>query len=265
MTLSLAGYTLGANRPLNHARILWQPITGTIAAGGTNGALAANDLTAQRWACGALPSNWTLTAPANVNVDTVFIAAHNLGSTGSTVLVQTAAAVGGPYTTRATIVPTDNDTIAVMINNAGTPYVVREVRIQVTGSSPDATIGIIRAGVALQMERPFYGGHAPLNWNRATEAEPQVTEGGQWAGQIVRRISQKAEYSWEHLTQAWYEANFEPFAKTLPSRPFGIIGNPSRLGAADVGWCWTGQDVAPALMGVRDFVAVSLPVTGYAG
>jgi len=265
MTLNLAGYTLGANRPLNHSRILWAPITGTIAAGGTNGALAANDLTAQRWACGALPSNWTLTTAANQNVDTVFIAAHNLGSTGSTLIVQTAAVVGGPYTTRATVVPTDNDTIAVMINNAGTPYVVREVRVQVTGASADAQIGIIRAGEALQMERPFYGGHAPLNWSRKTEAEPQITEGGQWVGQIVRRISQNTEYSWEHLTQAWYEANFEPFAQTLPNRPFGMIGNPSRLGAADVGWCWTGQDVAPQLMGVRDFVAVSLPVTGYAG
>lgn len=265
MTLNLAGYALAANRPLNHARILWAPISGTVTAGGTNGALAANDLTAQRWACGALPSNWTLQTAANQNVDTVFIAAHNLGSTGSTVLVQTASAVGGPYTTRATVVPADNDVIAVMINNAGTPYVIREIRIQVTGASTEATIGIIRAGVALQMERPFYGGHGPLTWNRMTEAEPQQTEGGQWVGQIVRRISQKAEYSWDHLTQAWYEANFEPFAKTLPNRPFGIIGNPSRLGAADVGWCWTGQDVAPQLMGIRDLVSVSLPVTGYAG
>ena len=30
MTLNLAGYTVGANRPLNNARILWQMIAGTV-------------------------------------------------------------------------------------------------------------------------------------------------------------------------------------------------------------------------------------------
>lgn len=265
MTLSTSGYTIGANRPLNHARILWNMIGGAVTADGTNGALAQNDVTSQRWACGTLPANWKVVTAANENVDCVFIAAHNLGSTGCTILVQTAATVGGAFTTRATIVPTDNSTIAVLFNNAGTPYAVREIRVQVTGASPDAQIGIIRAGVALQMEQPFYGGHAPLNWSRVTEAEPSVTEGGQWVSQIVRRISQTATYSWAHLTQAWYATNFEPFAKTLPQRPFGIVGNPLRLAEADVGWCFTRSDVRPALMGVRDFLQVDLPVTGYAG
>ena len=78
MTLSTSGYTVGSNRPLNCARILWKAIAGTITAGGTNGALAANDFTNQRWFCGALPANWTLDTAANEPLDTVFIDAHNL-------------------------------------------------------------------------------------------------------------------------------------------------------------------------------------------
>jgi hypothetical protein len=449
MTLSTAGYTVGGNQPLNHARILWQPITGTVSASGTNGALAVNDLTAQRWAAVAGRSTWVLNSAPTVPVDTIIIAAHNLAgktirvqvgfgatrtnrlvaselfsgaswtATSATVTADATAAPDGPVTadklvetavagthfinqavtgrpTNTThtfscfvraaertrgqirmdsgsdavigafdlvagtiigsanglgvvgavsivawpggwwrvsvsgvpnptttsyscqinlrdaagsasytgdgtsglfvwggqfeqaagasdyiptlaspeasefvdvapwITPADNDTIAIMANNAGVPWLTKDFRI-VIGDGTGVTVGIIRAGVALQMERPFYGGHAPLNWNRTTEAEPQVTEGGQWVGQIVRRISQRATYDWSHLTQAWYDANFEPFARSLPTRPFGIIGNPARLGAADVGWCWTGQDVSPQLMGIRDLVSVSLPVTGYAG
>jgi hypothetical protein len=134
MTLSTTGYTLGSNQPLTHARILYAPITGTITADGTDGDLAANEFTFQRWSAGTLPANWTLVTAADANVDTVFIAAHNLGTTGSTVTVQTASTVGGAFTTRATIVPTDNSAIAVMFNNAGSPYVIRELRIAVSGS-----------------------------------------------------------------------------------------------------------------------------------
>lgn len=263
MTLNTAGYTLGSNRALNHARILWNPITGTVTADGADGDLAANDLTAQRWKPGAGAQNWTLATAADALVDCVFIAAHNLA--GKTVTIATSVDLVSGFTTRATVSPADNSTICALFNTgAGAAHTIRRVRVTVSDGT-DITVGIIRAGVALQMEQPFYGGHGPLNWNRMTEAEPQMTEGGQWAGQIVRRIAQQAVYSWEHLTQAWYAANFEPFAKTLPSRPFGIVGNALRLAEADVGWCWTREDPRPQLMGVRDMVAVSIAVTGYAG
>ena len=43
MTLSLSGYTVGANAPLTHARILWAPISGVISGDGAGAALAGND------------------------------------------------------------------------------------------------------------------------------------------------------------------------------------------------------------------------------
>jgi hypothetical protein len=262
MTLSTSGYTLGSNQPLNHARILWQPITGTVTADGTNGSLAANDYTYQRWSAGTLTANWKIATAANANVDTVFIAAHNLGSTGSTVLVQTAATVGGAFTTRATIVPTDDSAIAVMINNAGTPYVVREVRIQVTGASTAVQIGIIRAGVALQMQQPVFGGANPIGLNRLIETRHSMSETGQWLGRTVQRQALRTAMDWTHLTSAWYRASFQPFALTLPQKPFGLIQNPSRM-PESVAWCWTDESPAPSNMGVLDYMAVSLNITGF--
>lgn len=263
MTLSTSGYTLGSNQPLNHARILWSPLTGTITAGGTNGALAANDYTFQRWSCGALPSAWTLETAADAEVDTLFIAAHNLS--GRTVTVETSATTGGGFTTRATVTPTDNSVIAVMFNTGtGAPHVIRRVRITVSGSGTDAAVGIIRWGKALQMTRPVFGGVRPIGLARAVETRQAISETGQWLGRMILRQAAPSEMNWEHLDDAWYKANFHPFALSLPQMPFGLIQNPARM-PESVGWCWTDGAPVPEYMGVRNYLQVSLPVVGYLG
>lgn len=265
MTLSTAGYTVGANYPLNHARILYVPITGTVTAGGSNGSYATNDFTAQRWAAGALPATWVLETAANASVDTVFIAAHNLGSTACTVVISTAATVGGAHTTRATIVPTDDGTIAVMINDAasaGIPYVIREIKIALSGASAAAEIGIIRAGVALQMERPVFGGVVPIGLSRVVETRHSISETGQWLGRTIQRQARRTQMNWQNLSSAWYRASFDPFALTVPQYPFGLIQNALRM-PESVAWCWTDESPSPENMGVRDLMQVSLGITGF--
>jgi hypothetical protein len=262
MTLQTSGYTLGSNQPLNHARILWSPATGVITADGTDGDLAANDYTFQRWACGTLPADWTMVAAANFEMDTVFIAAHNLGTTGSTLTIETASTLGGAFTLRATIVPTDDSTIAVMLNNGGTPYSVRELRIGVTGASTDAMIGIIRAGKALQMTQAVFAGVKPIGLSRAVETRHAISETGQWLGRTIQRQASMSQMDWAHLDDAWYKANFHPFALSLPQTPFGLVQNPLRM-PESVAWCWTDAAPVPEYMGLRNLMQVSLPVTGF--
>ena len=259
MTINTAAYTVGTNQPLNHARILWDMITGTVTGGGTNPAYAANDYTSQRWALNPGAQAWTLQAAADVQVDCVFIAAHNLS--GKTVTISTAATAGGAHTTRATVTPADNSTICVLFNDAGTAYTAREIRVSVNNGT-DVAIGIIRAGLALQMPIPIYGGHRPLNLNRVTEAQQQFSETGQWLGRIVKRRAVATSYAWDYLKASWYDSYFEPFAQTLPLKPFCIAGNPQKI-ASDVGFVWTDRDVEPANMGVKAYRSVSLNVTGY--
>jgi hypothetical protein len=260
MTISTTGYTVGSNQPLNHARILWDMLTGAVEGGGTNSVnpdRAANDFTAQKWTADA--GTWTLTTDADAQIDTVVIAGHNLAGKTVTIRTSDSALSGDPTTLRATINPTDNSTIFVMFNNAGTPYTIRRVRVVLTGT--DNAVAIIRAGVSLQMERPFYAGHTPATKARVTEGEQSFSETGQWLGRTVKRLALTPEYRWQHLTKTWYDTNFEPFAQTLPAKPFAIAGNPSRM-PDDVAWAWTRQDARPVTMGIRDLMEVSLPVTG---
>lgn len=262
MTLVTSGYIVGNNQPINHARILYAPITGTVTAGGTDGSLAANDYTNQRWAAGTLSANWTLVTAADAQVDTVFIAAHNLGSTGSTVEILTAATVGGAFTSRGSVSPADDGAIAFMINSNGTPYTIRELRVTVTGSSSAVKVGIIRAGVALQMQRPVYGGALPIGLNRIVETRHAMSETGQWLGRTIQRQARRTQINWQNLEAAWYRANFEPFSLSLPQTPFGLIQNPLRM-PESVAWCWTDQTPAPENMGVRDLMQVQLDIRGF--
>lgn len=263
MTLSTSGYTVGSNRPLTHARILWDAITGAISGDGVNADLAGNDYTNQRWEPGALPAAWTLETAANDDVDTLFIAAHNLGSTGTTVTVETSSTTGGSFTTRATVVPTDNSTIAVMFNTgAGAAHTIRRVRLTLSGASSEVQIGIIRWGVALQMEQPVFGGIQPIGLSRMVESRASQSETGQWLGRTVQRQALSTEMPWDHLTSAWYRANFHPFALSLPQSPFGLIQNPLRM-PESVAWCWTNAAPMPNNMGILDLMSVALPITGF--
>jgi hypothetical protein len=259
MTINTASYIVETNQPLNHARILWDMMTGTVSGGGTNPSYATNDYTSQRWELAPGSNTWTLQTASNATIDCVFISAHNLS--GKTITISTASTAGGAHTTRATVSPTDNTTICALFNNDGIAYTIREVRL-VINDGTDIAVGIIRAGTALQMPIPIYGGHRPLNLNRVTEAQQQFSETGQWLGRIIKRRAVTTSYDWEYLTTAWYDTYFEPFAKTLPLQPFCIAGNPSKI-TTDVGFVWTDRDVEPVNMGIKAYRSVSLGVTGY--
>jgi hypothetical protein len=260
MTLSTSGYTVGSNEPLTNARILWEPITGTVTATGTDGDLAANSYTFQRWSLGADNAIWAIQTAADADVDTVFIAAHSL--IGATILIQTSSTTTGSFVTRATVTPTDNSTIAAMFNNAGSAYVVRRVRLFISGASADATVGIIRAGKALQMQQAVFGGIQPIGLTRAVETRHSMSETGQWLGRTIQRQARRTSMPWTHLTAAWYRANFDPFSLALPQTPFGLIQNPSRM-PESVAWCWTDQTPQPENMGIKDLMSVTLDITGY--
>jgi hypothetical protein len=296
MTLSTSGYTVGNNEPLNHARILYAPITGAITADGTGGDLAANDYTFQRWALGSgSTSTWELNARNPVLVDTAFIAAHNLA--GSTIQIQTNdSETGGSFVTRAIINPIDNSTIAVMFNNAGnlgfvpielldetgtsllaedglplldeqkpiepgTAYTVVRVRVVISNAA-NAQVGIIRFGHALQMQRPVFGGIQPIGLMRLVETRHSISETGQWLGRTIQRQARRTSMPWAHLNAAWYRANFEPFSLTLPQTSFGLIQNPAKM-PESVAWCWTDETPQPENMGIRDLMSVSLNITGF--
>lgn len=256
--LDTSGYTVAGNMPLTHARILYDPIVGAVtASAGTGAALAANDFTFQRWQPPSGFSEWSILTPDISLVDTVFIAAHNLA--GRTIRVWRND--GGKDFISPEILVLENSTIAIMTNDEGDPWQSLQYGIDVSDGE-NIQIGVIRFGLSLQMQQPVYGGVQPIGLNRIIETRHSMSETGQWLGRTVQRQARRTQMDWTHLKAAWYRQEFEPFSLSLPQKPFGIIQNPAKM-PESVAWCWTDESPTPSNMGIRDYMQVSLGITGF--
>jgi hypothetical protein len=245
---------------LKHARILYlNNLIGSAVttSAGTNGSLVLVPNTADRWAIttgGAI----TFTLSSAVNMDSAAIGAHNLGSTGHAVSVEYSSATTGAFSTfKASQTPTDNT--AMMFHNAASVS-VRRLKITCTGSG-SAFIGSIYAGIALQMQRPFFAGHSPLPLSAKTIRYSSVTEGGNFVGEQIRRLGFRSSAPFKNLSNDWYRTYFQPFVIHARTLPYFFAWNLDQY-PTDVGYCKTSEDITPAY-GSLDMFNVSFDMVGF--
>lgn len=275
MTVETTNYYIGSNQPLHHSRFLWDMIavsSTSVQAGDTGDAtLALNDYTHQRWVSSIDPTaeaSFIIMEPgATVEVDMVFIAAHNLFTAGATVKVWTAPETAAPFTftERASVTPTDNGAIALLFNNFGVPHQIGAIKVGVDsgGASSPLSIGILRAGVALQMYRPL-GNTEPIGLRTEKTMRQRDSETGQPLVRTVQRRRKSAGLAWPTLPSDWYRANFQPFAETLPERPFGFVQNAVSMPESVV-WGWTNDDPMPQTSGGKKNTDISMKIIGFDG
>jgi hypothetical protein len=245
--------------PLTHSRIGIDNIarSGTVdassEAAGFPAIAAANPLTYEFWKPTAFPAWWRVDAGADVTVDYVGIAAHNLGTSGITVEVQSSDD-NSTWTTVDTHTPTSDVPIMFLF----APVTARYWRITVTG---EAVIGAVYIGKVIEMQRAAFAGINPIDLSRRTVIRPNRSEGGQWLGRSVIREGSFTSVGFRHLTNAWYRANFDPFVEEARSYPFFFAWRPE--GYPDsVGYVWTQGDIVPTTMGIKDFLEVGLDLEG---
>ena len=170
----------------------------------------------QRWRpTGADNATVSLSAPAAC--DYIGIAAHTLS--GVSLTVETSATLGGALTSRYSGTPTSNVPIIISLAD----LTIADVKITVGGA---CEIGIVYAGNLMEMERPIYGGHAPLSLNPAVDYQSNMSESGQFLGrQVIRRGSMSA-FNWRNLTAAWVRSTFDTFVDAALVTPFFIQWRP---------------------------------------
>lgn len=247
-------------QPLTHARIGWQNLarTGTVTGVGQTGfpaEAAATSDTYQLWRPISLPATWSLDIGNAADVDYIGIAAHTLGSTSTSVFIEYSND-NSNWTLYQDFTTTTDKPIMVI----GNVVTVRYWRIRLTGSTAPA-IGVIYIGKALAMQRPIYGGITPPLTPSVT-TQPNMSEGGQYLGVSVIRSGQQFSASWEHLTAAWYRANFVPFIRSYIEYPAFVAWRPSGF-PDEVVYMWSNGSLPEGNnMGVRDYMAVSLQGVG---
>lgn len=251
--------------PLTHARIGYDnfvprsTVTATTEDTGFPADAVQRQTTWERWKPTALPATLSIdsgTSPSGTG-SYIGIAAHTLGSSSATVVIEYSVN-NTDWTTIETLEPADNSAIMVIFPEVQAQY----WRIVVSGSTIP-NIGSVYIGEVLEMERPIYGGHSPINLSRQTVVRPTESEKGQWLGRSVIRYGLQTSFDWNNLTAAWYRANFDPFVKEARFHPFFIAWRPADF-PKEVAYGWTSQDIQPSNSGTRDLMSVSISVSAYA-
>ena len=245
---------------LKHARILYlNKLIGSsvTTSAGTNGSLVLIPNTADRWAI-TTTSFITFTLPSAVSIDAIGIGAHNLGSTNYIVSFQYSVTdVSSFVTFKASETPTEDTAIMAHISSNVS---ARRIRIICTGSG-SAFIGSIYAGIALQMQRPFFAGHSPLPLSAKTVRYSSVTEGGNFVGEQIRRLGFRSSAPFKNLSNDWYRLYFQPFVVHARTLPYFFAWNLEQY-PTDVGYCKTSEDITPSY-GSLDMFNVSFDMVGF--
>lgn len=248
--------------PLTHSRIgidnivRTATVTASSAVAGFPAIAAKNPLTYEFWEPASLPATWNVDALAARDVNYCGIASHTLGTTGSTVILEYSMN-NSTWVEVDRHSPIDNSPIMFLFS----AITARYWRLNVDGTSPK--IGVVYLGMTLEMQRACYAGISPIEMNRQTVIRPNVSEGGQWLGRSIIRGGSQMSVAFSHLTYDWYKANFDPFVELARSYPFFFAWRPEGY-PETIGYVWTGADIAPSTMGVRDFLSVSFDMEGLA-
>lgn len=133
-------------------------------------------------------------------------------------------------------------------------------RLRFVGQSTPV-VGVIYMGKALEMARPIYGGHTPMNLARTTVVRPNVSERGQFLGRSIIRSGNRGSWSWTNLLAPWVRKYLDPFVESARTLPFFILWRPSSF-PGESGYLWTLQDLAPSNSGGKDRMAFTLDAEG---
>jgi hypothetical protein len=183
---------------------------------------------------------------ASATIDFVGIAAHSAGThdNGTSIIIKYAATVGGALTT-IDVMEFDEENNAKMINFE--PVTAAEVAITFTTSTAGLELGVIYAGEALEMERPIYGGHNPIDLSANTDYQNSKSESGNFLGRTVIRRGTETSYQFKHLSDEWIRQSFKPFMKSAIKYPFFIKWRPDLYQSTAFGF--TTGDIKPSNMG----------------
>ncbi len=212
----------------------------------------ANTLTYERWKPSSLNATWEYDHGSAAECDYAAIAAHTMGTNGNIARVQYYDGSTWQTVSQATTVPSDEPIMFIF-----EPQVAQRWRIIITqGTAPE--IGVIKFGRAMQMERPLYGGHAPVPMARDTILRSNYSETGEFLGRTKQRTYLQTQYAWEHLTSTWVRANWPNFQLATEAQPFFIAWRPATFG--DVAYAQLDQVPVPSNMGIKNYMSVSMNI-----
>ena len=192
-------------------------------------------------------------------IDFVAIGAHNAATHqgGITIAVKYATTIGGALTTIQDMDFADNSAKMILFDE----ITAAEIAL-VFSTTSGLELGVLYAGKSLEMERPIYGGHSPIDLAAKTQYESVMSESGNFLGRTIKRQGVESTFAWQHLSPTWYRETFQPFVLLAKTTPFFIMWRPELYDATVFGF--TTKDIKPMNMGGGSgLMNVSINIMGH--
>lgn len=220
---------------------------------------AVSEATYNAWKPNSLPAQLTVDYGTAVAVDSAAIVAHNCGTSGNTILVQSSTD-NTTWTTRATIVPTDNTTILALFNSVSARY----WRFNISGGTAPF-IGVAMAGARFNFPAGVIAPYTPVWLSQKYELLTATTIGGQFLGNRVLRQGGQTTINLVAVDRTFGESTILPFREHYNSgKAFVWAAGPS-IFSKDVGYVWRteGSLLAPTYDETGVFMSVGMEVYSY--
>lgn len=265
MSVTIAsGFTAGNTYPLKNPRIGWRRIAGTVtgstSAAGYAAANADTNRTDSFWRPTALGATWKIDAGTAQSVSYCGIAAHDLGTKGCTILVQSSTD-DAAWTTRCTVVPTDDSAIMALFATVSARY----WRLSISGAGGVPTIAVIQFGAVTEFpQKAVYAPSISFERTRVANYSTNMSQGGQWLGRSIDRVSLAPAMTVNNLSETWVAAEWDAFALYAETSPFFIADRPQDYPKSCC-YVWTGSDLRAerAVANADIAMTVSLELTGF--
>ena len=245
--------------------ILWNNIfaSGTLSASseatGYPKENAVSEATYNSWKPNSLPATFTINYGSSVAVDCASLVAHNCGTSGNTVLVQSSPD-GVTWTTQATIVPTDDTTILALFTSVSAQY----WRFNISGGTAPY-IGVAMAGARFNFPAGVMPPYKPVWLSQTYELLTSTSIGGQFLGNRVLRQGGQTAINLVAVDRTFGESTILAFREHYNSgKAFVWAAGPS-IFSKDVGYVWRteGSVLAPTFDNTGIWMAVSMEVYAY--
>lgn len=263
MAVVIASGFTGTAQPLNHPRIGWRKITGTVSAlseaDGFAAANAATPRTDSFWRPTATTGWLEINAGSAQSVSYAGIAAHDLFTRGASFVIEYFS--GSWVQIGPTVTPTDDNAILILFAVTS----AQRWRLRITASTSAPTIGVIQFGAVTELPRKStYAPSISFERARAVSYSANMTEGGHFAGRSIVRTSLTPRMTVEHLSEAWIASEWDAFSRHAESYPFFIADRPGDY-PASVAYAWTGGPIIPERAVPNAVIAnrVELDLTGF--
>ena len=231
--------------PLKNPRILYETVTSGASVSATDGSnpnYSVTPNTWERWIFDGTQSI-TITFASGQLIDSVGVGAAQL--TGKSVLVEYSETDTSAFIEMQTQTGKNGSMLFLTDGYTGYQgYTARRVRITCTGAGT-GSIGVIYAGVALQLSQAIYGGVSPIPLSRVTQYSNSRTESGEWIGRSIKSQGYTGQLKFDKLFADWYREYFDPFVVAAIEKPFFFSWRPDEY-PEDAVYCWTTGDIKPS-------------------